>query len=137
MSQKKSVVPAKTQSGSEPDILDAKEACRYLRISLRTLRRYTTEGRITFLRYSAQALRFRKADLDAFLESVMVKSGLISERLECHLANVHGLLCIDGDVQFRRLDVGMAEQLRYGRHIAAVPMHEGRIVLTKFVHRHF
>lgn len=77
MSQRKSVVsvvPIKSQSSSESGLLDAKEACRYLKISLRTLRRWVKEGRITFLRYSTQAQRFRKVDLDAFLESVMVKA---------------------------------------------------------------
>jgi excisionase family DNA binding protein len=77
MSQRKSVVPVvpiKSQSSSESDVLDAREACRYLKISLRTLRRYVKEGRITFLRYSAQAQRFRKVDLDAFMESVLVKA---------------------------------------------------------------
>ncbi len=50
------------------------EACEYLRISRQTLRRYTSDGRITVHRYTSQKLIYFKSDLDQFIGGMKIEA---------------------------------------------------------------
>lgn len=51
-----------------PDVLTAEEAAQYLRVSLKTLYRLVSAGKVPGQRVG-RAWRFRKADLVAFLQA--------------------------------------------------------------------
>jgi len=51
----------------ENDILTQQEAARYLKVSLKTLRRLVREGRLPEVRLGPRLPRYRVRDLDALL----------------------------------------------------------------------
>ena len=53
------------------DIMRIQEAAEYLSVSVGTLYHWVSEGRIPVVRISARCIRFRRADLDGWLESKM------------------------------------------------------------------
>ena len=55
--------------GVRPSILTKREAAEYLRCTTRYLERMSRTGRLRMCKPSGRLVRFRLADLDAFLES--------------------------------------------------------------------
>ncbi len=67
MSKEKVHVDRWSQLIDDP-LLTSEEVCAYLIISRRTLKRYTAKKFFSFIRQSSGAFRFRKSEIDAFLE---------------------------------------------------------------------
>jgi len=55
-------------------LLTSADVCAYLAIAPRTLKRYTAKKILSFIRLSGGAFRFRKSEIDAFLERRTVKA---------------------------------------------------------------
>jgi len=73
VSKKKIRVDRWSQLIDDP-LLTSEECCKYLVISRRTLKRYTAKKFFSFIRQSSGAFRFRKSEIDAFLERRTVKA---------------------------------------------------------------
>ena len=56
-------------------VLTVKEACKYLKISNRTLQSYRDRGNIDFIQIGHKIM-FRSEDLDQFLKSFHIKSNI-------------------------------------------------------------
>jgi len=52
---------------SADDLLTKRETAAYLRVSLRTVERWTAAGTLTASRMSAHTVRYRRGDLAAFV----------------------------------------------------------------------
>ena len=58
---------------SESPYLDPRTAATYLNISLRTLRGLVGRRAVAFVRVSPRKMMFRKADLDRFMDSRVIR----------------------------------------------------------------
>jgi excisionase family DNA binding protein len=67
-------MPIEVPAVAVSDLLTVKEAAKYLRVSISSLRNYFRAGRIPFLRLLNRSVRFRRADLDAYLASCEVSA---------------------------------------------------------------
>ena len=55
-------------STAQSDWLDIDQAAEYLGVSVRTMRRYLAGGKLQAHRLTGRLLRFRREELDAYLE---------------------------------------------------------------------
>ena len=65
---------APTEDLNAANYLRANEACRYCRISRRTLSRWQKTGRVAFSRVGQRMLLFKRADLDKMVASLTVQA---------------------------------------------------------------
>lgn len=57
-----------------PDVLDTREAAAYVRLSKPTLERFRLTGEGPCYAKMGKAVRYRRADLDAWLSSRLIRS---------------------------------------------------------------
>ena len=63
------------KDSSSPVLLSEKEACKILGFSVRTLQTWRVDGGgPTFVKISARAVRYRRCDLNAWIESRLCQS---------------------------------------------------------------
>src|SRR2546427_10632936 len=74
----------------EDDLLDIKQAARFLKVSETSLRRWTNAGRLACLRVGRKReRRFRRTDLLAFVEQQPVAGAALSCLPPSHLCGLH------------------------------------------------
>lgn len=61
--------PTLVNGAEQPSLLTKKQSAAYLQCTARFLERMVRSGRLRALKPSKKLVRFRRADLDAFLES--------------------------------------------------------------------
>lgn len=54
------------------DILTMREACAHLRCSRQAINRFRRDGKLPVIAFGPRKVRFRRADLDAFIEGHVV-----------------------------------------------------------------
>lgn len=64
-----------TESSPYPTLLTYSALSTYLKIKPGTLRKWVMEEKLPFLKIGGKAVRFRKSDIDLWLESQNVQGG--------------------------------------------------------------
>ncbi len=78
------------RSPGTPEWLTVEQAAEWLQVSTKTIRRYIEAGSLTAVNLGGRAIRIRRQDLDAWLESRRIEPGVSLrklERLERHQAH--------------------------------------------------
>lgn len=59
-----------------PSLLDTRQACEYLQVGVSTFQQLRAARKITSVRVTKSLIRYRRSDLDRFIESLEEGSGV-------------------------------------------------------------